>query len=202
MKLSPMQDISELVQELKFVSDIHVVSVKEDVKELLVILERSYTKQPKLTVTSLLPQSSEKQKGELWKLSAPLSSRLIKCNEGTLGKYIYQPHPAIVKAALHDYEAVKLNLTKIHANTQLYTSETFDRNYKGKVFEVLTKTPLQKKVIAKYLPEKKANIISKNHPLSPAQIAKKIGFKEGGDLFLIACTNSENKKICLVCKRL
>jgi len=193
IKLSPMQDISECISVLEHVEFIWVISIKNDVKELLLQLGKNKNYNPKITVVDLDKQSINYQ--------AQYLDRIVNIECGTTKKYIYQPAAALVKSELHNRNADSLGLQKLHPNTQLYTSDNLVQSYVGRIFEVNAIVSSNIKELRKHLPDMKANVIAKNYPLSPQQLISKLKIKGGGDDYLIAFTDLSSKKILTVCNR-
>lgn len=194
IKLSPMQDISECVSQLKNIYEIFIISVKNDVKELLILLGQEECNNPKIRVVDLSQEMVEyvahySDKQDTIALSKPQD-------------FLYQPAPALIKSELHNYYAKERNLKKIHPNTQLYTSEQKLDSYLGRVFKIESVITANKKEIKKHIPSMKANIITKNYPLSPKELGKKLKIKDGGDSYIIAFTNKEEQKVICACSRL
>lgn len=193
IKLSPMQDISEVLETLDHVKKIEVVAVKEEVKELLVHIEREHNGIAIIGFVVLVNgvKCTYQVKRD------QLESASITSTQS----YIYQPHPSMVKAGLHDHCAALLGLTKLHPNTQLFTSQELKTDWIGRIFSVESEMKLSKSEAKAIFPDGKANIISKNHPLSPSDIAKKLKIKEGGVKYIIACTTHDDKRKAYVCGR-
>ena len=194
IKLSPMQDISEVLATLQHVKHLHVVAVKEDVKELLVLVQAGSTANPQLTV-AVLSEGGNTTVSRSMDVTAAIDI-------GPVSTYLYQPHPAVVKAAIHDQLATEQGLTKLHPNTQLYTGAELAKNYLGKIYLVLEPMQLRQKAAKAAGVGKYINIVSKNHPLSPAQISKKIAVQQGGDNYLVAVTTHDDKKQAYICQRI
>jgi 16S rRNA G966 N2-methylase RsmD len=194
IKLSPMQDISECISVLKNVEKVWVISIKNDVKELLLQLGEQQNSNPKIIVVNLDIQTSN--------YCAQYLERVTNVECSTTKKYIYQPAASLVKSELHNRNAKSLGLQKIHPNTQLYTSDSLVDKYFGRVFEVKAIISSNKKEIKMHLHGMKANVISKNYPLSPKQIISKLKIKEGGEDYLLAYTDVLGKKTLTVCNRL
>ena len=108
---------------------------------------------------------------------------------------MYQPGAALVKSQLQDRYALQKGLCKLNPNTQLFTSDRHIADFFGRIFFVKENISLNKKELKRVLPEMKANVITKNYPLSPQEIIKKYKLKEGGDNYLIAYTDFENRKL-------
>jgi len=194
IKLSPMQDITECINALRSIHHIYIISIKNDVKELLLIMTEESNENPKITAIDLDRSTLEYE--------AHFLDQSTRIGNTTTLDYIYQPSSALVKSGLHDHNAQQLQLKKLHANTQLYTSNNLLKNYFGRIFKVEQAISSSKKKVRKEVPEGKANIISKNYPLSPAQIGNKLGISDGGDQYILAYTDAEDRKVMSLCMRL
>src|SRR5690606_20699235 len=115
-------------------------------------------------------------------------------------KYLYEPNKSILKAGAFKSLALRLGLDKLHPNSHLYTSDK-NISFPGRVFEIMDVVPYQKKLILKALPDRKANITTRNFPDTVETIRKKTGIVDGGSIFLFATTNRDGKLIVLVCKK-
>ncbi len=195
VKLSPMQDISECVNTLKNVHHIWVVSIQNEVKELLLHIKRGNSSSPNTTAVDI-------NQNETTEFSYLFEKRTCQVKLNTLEKYLYQPGSAIIKAELQNRYALSLGLEKLHKNTQLFTADHELEHFSGRTFLVKEKVNLNKKEIKKVLPQMQANVITKNFPLSPQELIRKFKLKEGGSEYLIAFTNMENKKVVALCERI
>ena len=194
IKLSPMQDISECVTALHSIQHIYIISIKNDVKELLIHLTSSENQNPMISAIDL---SDIEQI-----VTANFLDRLSKPTLTSTQSYIYQPAPTLIKSGLHDHHANQLALNKIHPNTQLYTSDDLLDSYFGRIFRVIKQISSSKKKVRKELPYLKANIISKNYPLSPSQIANKLDISDGGNQYILAYTDMAEQRVLMLCERL
>lgn len=178
VKAAPMIDISLGMQQLEYVSEVHVVSVDNECKEVLFLLDFSAVIEPIIYCINLTKMHAEAftftQKEE--KSETP--------NLGEVGKYLYEPNASIRKAGAFKSVASRFQLKKLAINTHLYTSDLLVSDFPGRVFEVLGS--VDKKKIKRQFPDGRANVISKNHPLTPEQIKQKFKLKDGGEQFLIA----------------
>lgn len=194
IKLSPMQDISECISVLGHVEFVWVISIKNEVKELLLQLGKQENSNPKMTVVDLSDKSRSYNSHYL--------ERITNISYSTTKKYIYQPAAALVKSELHNRNAHAIALQKLHPNTQLYTSDELIESYFGRVFEVKHIISSNRKEVKKHLPNMKANVLTKNYPLSPQELISKLKIKEGGEEYLLAFMDKSGKKILTVCERL
>jgi THUMP domain-like len=198
LKTSPMLDIDLAVNSLQNVSKVWVVAVDNEVKELLFLIEKNHTQEPELLAVNL----SSKQK-EMPIFSFKKSEETVCEIEYHLPKkYLYEPNAALMKIGSFKSIAAKYSLKKIHSNSHLYTSDELVNDFAGRIFEIKAIESLDKKRLLPFLPEKKANISIRNFPLTVKQIREKIGVQDGGTVYLIATTNSENQKIVLVCEKM
>ena len=94
------------------------------------------------------------------------------------------------------------SLLKLHPSSHLYTSDELLTSFPGRSFVVEGVYTLNKKDIKEHIaPLGKANITTRNFPLSVQDIRKKTGLKEGGDYYLFATTLADGKKVLVVCRK-
>jgi hypothetical protein len=115
-------------------------------------------------------------------------------------QYLYEPNAAFQKAGAFKSIAGTYRMTKIHPNTHLYTADEIVLNFPGRTFRIEALVKPDKKELQKYFPEGKANITTRNYPLTPEALKKKTGLKDGGEKFLIGFSG-EKKKFLVVGER-
>jgi len=192
IKVSPMLDITSAINELKFVKEIHIIAVQNEVKELLFILEKAYKKTIKVKTINITKSTeqifkSDFKKEVTTKFSLPQT-------------YLYEPNSAILKAGFFNEVSNQLELNKLHKNSHLYTS--FDLIlFPGRRFKIIKQLSYNLKELKKLIRVSKANITVRNFPETVAQIRKKTKLKDGGDIYLFFTTNFNNKHIVLICKK-
>lgn len=195
VKLSPMQDISECMAKISDIEKIIVLSIDSEIKELLIHIVPDTKEMPTISAVDI----SGRRKDEF---SFDYTKRHIQENLGGIQLYLYQPSPTLVKAELQNRYAERFSLKKAHPNTHLYFSNELHEDYFGRIFLVEKSIRLNKKELRKDLPEMKANVISKNHPLKAKEIYKKYKIKSGGSHYLIAFTETVSGPISILCKRI
>ncbi len=190
IKTSPLLDFSVGIGELKYVKNIHVVAVNNEVKELLWILEKGYNGPISIETANLKKENSEHfsfifedEKQAVSEYSEPLS-------------YLYEPNSAILKSGGFHSTADQLGVFKLHLHSHLYTSEQCV-DFPGRVFKIEKILPYNKKELKK-LGIEKANITTRNFPETVQQIRKKFKIKDGGSDYLFFTTNATGQKIILV----
>lgn len=194
IKYSPMLDISLAVKTLENVSEVHIVSVDNECKELLFLLSKPERQTSYCAVNLRNNNDIEKfhftlQEEQTAEISFALS----------IGKYLYEPNASILKAGAFKSVASQFGLQKLHVNSHLYTSENLVHDFPGRKFEVRNWFVPNKKNIKSFLAEtEKANISVRNFPMSVAQIRKKTGLEEGGELYIFATTVGDDDKVWVV----
>lgn len=192
IKNSPLMDITSCIQELQFVKEVHIIALQNEVKEVLVFIEKEYAGEITIKASNLSKEvqhfSFTYQQEYNYELSMPL-------------KYLYEPNSAILKSGGFSAICDQLTVQKLHQHSHLYTS-TDIIDFPGRSFEVLHQLPYNKKQLLKLLPHKKANITTRNFKENVASIRKKTGIKEGGNIYLFFTTNLKNEQIVLVCNKL
>lgn len=194
IKNSPILDITSTINELKFVKEVHVVALSNEVKELLFILEKEYTGTIKIKTINILKEGEN-----LFNFKYGSSEQ---ANYVLPEKYLYEPNAAIMKSGGFQEVSTQFNIGKLHQHTHLYTSNQLCENFPGRIFKIDRILNYDKKKLSKILPDKKANITTRNFPETVAQIRKKTKIKDGGNSYLFFTTNLENRKNVLVCSKL
>jgi PG_1098 ferredoxin-like domain/THUMP domain-like len=194
VKVSPMLDITVGLSELKFVKEIHVIAINNDVKELLFILEKGYTKK-----ASIITINIKKEVNETFAFKQA-EEELTIATFSNLQNYLYEPNSAILKSGAFKTVSHKLKVDKLHKHSHLYTSNVlFD--FPGRRFKILEALPYNKKLVEKSLKNQKANVSTRNFSETVNQLKKKFKIKDGGDLHVFFTTNINNKKTVVLCNK-
>ena len=183
IKLSPLIDISYLISVLKNIAEIHVIAVKNDVKEVLVLIN-SKKSSKRILISCVNLETSEKPFQFYFDEIETAKSEFSEPE-----KFLYIPNNALLKAGIFNLITEKFNLKKLHPNSHLYTSEKFIENFPGRILEIEV---IDNKKIKK---GEKFNIISKNYPLKPEEIKKKYKILDGGNYYLIFTQTTKGKII-------
>ncbi len=195
IKTSPLLDITNGLRSLKFVKEVHVVAVQNEVKELLWLLGKNTITDNVLIKTVNLKKDTSETFDFL--LS---EEKNLTINFELPKKYVYEPNAAILKAGGFLSIANAFGLKKLHQHSHLYTSDELIP-FPGRRFEVLKTLPYTKKIIKKELNLTKANITTRNFPESVASIRKKLSISDGGKDFLFLTTVFTGKKVVIYCKK-
>lgn len=203
IKVSPMVDITATLSLLPDISEVHVVSVKNECKELLLVIDTESEKSSdRDTIIHCIQINSfdnisdftfgiKQEKG----LPYSTFCKSIK-------KYLYEPNTSILKAGAYKSIAIEYDIEKLQANSHLYTSDNYISNFPGRKFEIIETVTFNSKNIkdikTKY---PQTNLSTRNFPLTTAELQKKLKTKDGGDLYLFATTLSNDNKVLIICKR-
>ena len=206
IKLSPMFDISSALEVFPECKQVHVVSVKNECKELLLLVEGGFCGETEIVCVDLdeLSRRVDDRQGIMKLEITSVASNLIKEKGEIISysfpkSYLYEPNASIMKAGLFKTVANKYNVQKLHPSTHLYTSEELVPNFPGRSFEIKRVTKVQKKEIQDI---EKANLSTRNFPGNVADLRKKLKLKDGGDTYIFACTLNDNSKVLIICNKL
>lgn len=195
VKCSPMLDISQAVRELQFVSEVHVVSVNNECKELLLILERG-TKE-ECPIHTINYHGSEMQQ---FVHTVAEESAAVCPYTSTVGQYLYEPNSSLMKSGCYRLPAQRYGLSKLHPNTHLYTSDTLVGDFPGRVFRVEQACGFNKKEL-KALGCRQANLAVRNFPERVDALQKRLKISDGGSTYLFATTLYDETKVLIVCTK-
>jgi hypothetical protein len=190
IKNSPILDITSTINELKFVKEIHIIAIKNEVKELLFLLEKGYKNTIKIKTVNI-----DKTKYQTFNFNYKED---VNSNYSEPLTYLYEPNSAILKSGGFHEISYQLKVSKLHQHSHLYTSKEIT-NFPGRAFKIEAVLNYDKKKLKKLLPENKANITTRNFPKTVAQIRKETKIKDGGSVYLFFTTDLQNRPICILC---
>ncbi len=186
IKSSPLLDIQVGLNELEFVNHIYITSINNDCKELLFFCQRNFEAEPTITAINLNGRDanfsfriSEERSAEN-RYSDPL-------------EFIYEPNASLLKSGAFKILGVTFDLSKLHPNTHLFTSSTFNDHFPGRVFQIESIVKPNEKKPGEIFEDRRANIFTRNYPLTVNEIRRKYSLKDGGEKFLIGCSGLRSK---------
>lgn len=187
VKAAPLLDLKLGIQELGFVKKIVVLSVDNEVKEVLFLCKKDFVGEPVIDAVNLRKTSTDTF-SFLFSEEANSNSTFVDPQT-----YLYEPNASILKAGAFKSVGNDFNLAKIQINTHLYTSETLVHEFPGRVFKIISEVKPEKKSLGEFFPDGKANVITRNYPLSVDELKKKTGLKDGGEKYLIGFSGQAKK---------
>lgn len=192
VKTSPLLDLQAGLRELQNVHEIHIVAIENDVKELLWILNKDA-----LEVARVKTLNIQKKKKQIFE--APFNTDISE-DYSEPKRFLYEPNAAIMKSGLFGALGKELQVQKLHSNSHLFTSIEL-KDFPGRRFEIKQVIPFRKKDLKKFLKLKKANITTRNFPLSVAQLRKSLKIEDGGENYLFFTTLLKEEKVVLLCQK-
>ena len=209
IKLSPMLDWHRAVDELNrlgnVVREVHIVSVRNECKELLLVLQRTKGETDDKTATEKALQVFCVNDNNIVSYSLDealsVSQRLLSAAPKA-GQYLYEPNASLMKAGCFALLTVCYPLSALSLNSHLFVSEEAINEFPGRKFEIAAVSSFNKKELRRSLSGiDKANLAVRNFPMSVADLRKRLKIKEGGDVYLFATTDAESNHLLFVCKK-
>ena len=193
IKMSPLLDIKGAISDIGGVTEVHVIAINNEVKELLFIINNETSLDPSIRAIDLEDSNVD--------LNFKYSEEEAICTDShETNDFLYEPNVASLKAGGFKSIVSKLGLKKLLSNSHLYTSESLIKSFPGRSFRVIQELKMNKKEVKMALPNMQANITVRNYPISVDEIRKKTGLKDGGENYIFATTDKNGKKI-LLCKK-
>ena len=192
IKLSPMLDWQKAVSDVGHVSEVHIVSVGNECKELLLIVEK--TEAP-LKICCINDDSI---------FSYTLNDEIGDfCEKPTSPAYLYEPNASVMKAGCFDLISKRFGISQPDANSHLFISDKAIENFPGRGFVIDRICTMNKRELKEALMGiDKANIATRNFPLSVADLRKRLKLKDGGEVYIFATTDAKKGHLLMVCRKI
>ena len=195
VKLSPMLDLTDALHRLHHVSEVHVVSIDGECKELLLLLRREGVEKG-ISCVNL----SQKHPRQTFLFTREEEQQAACDYTTTLDAYLYEPNASILKAAAFRSVAQRFGLKKLHPNSQLYTADKYIPDFPGRCFAIVDSSDFNKKNLNALLTGiSKANLTVRNFPLSVVELRRRLKINEGGNDYLFATTLADEKHVIIRC---
>ncbi|MGM9777970.1 MAG: SAM-dependent methyltransferase, partial [Prevotella sp.] len=209
IKLSPMLDWRKAVTDLgeENIVEVHIVSVDNECKELLIILSSVKDSSSSLYCVNISNASISSTNLSLFGQSSSGKrqfARLDKPDVLDVPAFLYEPNASIMKAGCFDVLCERYpGLIKIAPNSHLFVSDTEISDFPGRIFSIKKTTTMNKKELRLALAGiTSANIATRNFPMSVAELRKRLKIKDGGDTYIFATTDNNGAHIIYICAKL
>ena len=194
-KISPMADISRTLNQFPEARELHVLAVAGEVKELLLMLEKGKPEdEPLIVAHDILHDTAhhfEFRPSEEPKATAHYATGI--------GKYLFQPSKAVLKAGAFRLLSQRYNLEKLAPSTHLYTADNLPEGFPGKVFKVESVMEWSKSSIRQLKQQyDRLEMTALNFPLATDALRSRLGIPGGGTHHLFATTLSGKSKILII----
>lgn len=201
LKLSPMLDWHKAVDDLQgAVREVHIVSVGGECKELLLVLSTVVESELKVYCADLSTASGSSSLFVYMPgSSAPVANSKLKTQNS---KFVHEPNASIMKAGCFDELAEAYGVSPVSRNSHLFLSDEPVEGFPGRSFVVECVTTMNKSELRKALVGiEKANIATRNFPLTVAELRKRLKIKDGGDVYIFATTTAEGEHLLLISRK-
>ena len=197
IKLSPMLDWHHAISELSHVREVHVISVNNECKELLLVL-------------------SVRNMGENLRIYCINDAQSFVCDEldmeasqvkiapSTLEEmqYLYEPNASLMKAGCFSVLSGRYDARMLSKNSHLFVSQAPIEAFPGRSFRIIAVSSFNKKELKRHLSGiTKANIAARNFPLSVAELRKRLKLKDGGETYIFATTLSDESHVLMITEK-
>ena len=196
IKLSPMLDWHRAVSELNCVQEVHVISVNNECKELLLVL--SARNMGNLRIYCV----NDAQSFVCDELDMESSS--VKIDPFTLEEmqYLYEPNASLMKAGCFGVLSERYDARMLSKNSHLFVSREPIAVFPGRSFRIIAVSSFNKKELKRHLSGiTKANIATRNFPLSVAELRKRLKLKDGGETYIFATTLSDESHVLVITEK-
>ena len=211
IKLSPMLDWHRAISELSHVREVHIISVNNECKELLLVL--SARNMSEMEVSSA--DGEVKHAGSLRIYCVndaqsfvcdelDMESSSVKIAPSTLEEmqYLYEPNASLMKAGCFSVLSERYGARMLSKNSHLFVSPAPIEAFPGRSFRIIAISSFNKKELKRHLSGiTKANIATRNFPLSVAELRKRLKLKDGGETYIFATTLSDESHVLVITEK-
>lgn len=136
--------------------------------------------------------------------------RLEKCSneendlpqDGSKSLYLYEPNTSLMKAGCFGVISSRYGVKMLAKNSHLFVSEDPVADFPGRSFRIKAVSSFNKKNLKRQLSGiTKANIATRNFPLSVTELRKRLKLKDGGDTYIFATTLSDESHVLFICEK-
>ena len=197
IKLSPMLDWHRAISELSHVREVHIISVNNECKELLLVL-------------------SARNMGENLRIYCINDAQSFVCDESDMEssqvkiapstleemQYLYEPNASLMKAGCFGVLSGRYDARMLSKNSHLFVSREPIAAFPGRSFRIIAVSSFNKKELKRHLSGiTKANIATRNFPLSVAELRKRLKLKDGGETYIFATTLSDESHVLMITEK-
>ena len=211
IKLSPMLDWHHAVSELNCVKEVHIISVNNECKELLLVLSAR-------NMGEMEASSADREVKHAGSLriycvndaqsfvceESDMEASSVKIAPSTLEEmqYLYEPNASLMKAGCFGVLSGRYDARMLSKNSHLFVSREPIAVFPGRSFRIIAISSFNKKELKRYLSGiAKANIATRNFPLSVAELRKRLKLKDGGETYIFATTLSDESHVLVITEK-
>ena len=223
IKLSPMLDWHRAVSELSHVREVHIISVNNECKELLLVLSARNMDEMEASSADGVGGTEEaegtdgavKYAGKL-RIYCVNDAQSFVCDESDMEtssvkiapstleemQYLYEPNASLMKAGCFGVLSGRYDARMLSKNSHLFVSQAPIEAFPGRSFRIIAISSFNKKELKRHLSGiTKANIATRNFPLSVAELRKRLKLKDGGETYIFATTLSDESHVLVITEK-
>ena len=195
IKLSPMLDWHKAVSDLgNRVAEVHIVSVANECKELLMLLEADHEGEPAIHCVN---------DGERLIIMASQNDVPLSVADSSDAAFLYEPNASVMKAGCFGVLTQRYPIKAIAADSHLFVSDEEIKDFPGRSFRVDTITTTNKKEQSRALTGiTRANVATRNFPISAQQLQQRLRLKDGGDTYIFGTTDAMGRHLLYICHKI
>jgi hypothetical protein len=223
IKLSPMLDWRKAVEDIgrQYMSAVHIVSVNNECKELLIEVKSERVKSEKSGMIEVKSERMKSEKSGIGGLRVVcvnlLSDGGRECFEFDADAppastfhlslltfhFLYSPNASVMKAGCFDLLAERFGVTPLHQNSHLFVSDKEVPDFPGRGFVIEWITSMNKRELKESLAGiTQANIAVRNFPMSAEELHRRLKLRDGGDIYIFATTIENAGHRLLICRKI
>lgn len=211
IKLSPMLDWHRAISELSHVREVHIISVNNECKELLLVL--SARNMGEMEASSADGEVKHAENLRIYCINdaqsfvcdeLDMESSSVKIAPSTLEEmqYLYEPNASLMKAGCFGVLSERYDARMLSKNSHLFVSREPIAAFPGRSFRIIAVSSFNKKELKRHLSGiTKANIATRNFPLSVAELRKRLKLKDGGETYIFATTLSDESHVLVITEK-
>ena len=214
IKLSPMLDWHRAVSELNCVKEVHIISVNNECKELLLVL--SARNMDEMEASSADGAAGEVKHAGNLRIYCVNDAQSFVCDELDMEsssvkiappvleemQYLYEPNASLMKAGCFSVLSERYGARMLSKNSHLFVSMEPIEDFPGRSFRIIAISSFNKKELKRYLSGiTKANIATRNFPLPVAELRKRLKLKDGGETYIFATTLSDESHVLVITEK-
>lgn len=197
IKLSPMLDWHRAISELSHVREVHIISVNNECKELLLVLSaRNMGENLRIycinDAQSFVCDELDMEASQVKIAPSPLEEM----------RYLYEPNASLMKTGCFGVLSERYDARMLSKNSHLFVSQAPIEAFPGRSFRIIAVSSFNKKELKRHLSGiTKANIATRNFPLSVAELRKRLKLKDGGETYIFATTLSDESHVLMITEK-
>ena len=211
IKLSPMLDWHRAISELIHVREVHIISVNNECKELLLVL--SARNMGEMEASSADGEVKHAGNLRIYCINdaqsfvceeSDMETSSVKIAPSTLEEmqYLYEPNASLMKAGCFGVLSGRYDARMLSKNSHLFVSQAPIEAFPGRSFRIIAVSSFNKKELKRHLSGiTKANIATRNFPLSVAELRKRLKLKDGGETYIFATTLSDESHVLVITEK-